>query len=104
MQFNTDEILWPRPLQEAENAGDVQKAAEVPGASSVRDPGLGHQRHAACLQAGADVGDDAHDEEQDRGPDDGRHDEQGRGWVPPGLLAGGDTDADVIHNPLGWEL
>ena len=46
----------------------------MPAATTVRDPGPGHQRHAAHLQAGADVDGDADDEDEDQGPRHGQND------------------------------
>ena len=69
----------------------------MPAATTVRDPGPGHQRHAAHLQAGADVDGDADDEDEDQGPRHGQDDQGGGGHVSPGLLAGGDTGPDVIY-------
>ena len=47
---------------------------------------------------------DADDEDEEQGPCHGGHDEGGGGQMPKGLLAGGDSSTDVIHDHVRREL
>ena len=70
----------------------------------VRDPGPGDQRHDAGVQEGGHVEHDADDEDEERGPGHGCHDEGRRGQVSQGLLAGGDSAAVLVHDHVRRKL
>ena len=104
LQFNTNETLWSRPLQENAAYEDAKNAEHVSHLASVWDLGLSHQRYDACVQKGGHVEHDADDEDEEWGPCHEGNDRGGGSQMSQGLLAGGDSATDVIHDHVRREL